>query len=40
LNHEGAISEVKLLPFSSDVDFSYDYQDLLLKPVHKDKDKK
>ena len=40
LNHEGAISEVKLLPFSSDVDFSYDCQDLLLKPVHKDKDKK
>ncbi|MBC7364657.1 MAG: serine hydrolase [Candidatus Aminicenantes bacterium] len=37
LNHEGAISEVKLLPFSSDVDFSYDYQDLLLKPVPKDK---
>lgn len=37
LNHEGAISEVKLLPFSSDVDFSYDYQDLLLKPVPRDK---
>ncbi|MGQ9800598.1 MAG: serine hydrolase [Candidatus Saccharicenans sp.] len=37
LNHEGAISEVKMLPFSSDVDFSYDYQDLLLKPVPKDK---
>ncbi|MGQ9472138.1 MAG: serine hydrolase [Candidatus Aminicenantales bacterium] len=33
LNHEGAISEVRMLPFSSDVDFSYDYQDLLLKPV-------
>jgi CubicO group peptidase (beta-lactamase class C family) len=37
LNHEGAISEVKLLPFSSDVDFSYDYQDLLLRPVPRDK---
>jgi hypothetical protein len=37
LNHEGAISEVKMLPFSSDVDFSYDYQDLLLKPVPRDK---
>lgn len=33
LNHEGAISEVRMLPFSSDVDFSYDYQDLLLKPL-------
>lgn len=37
LNHEGAITEVKMLPFSSDVDFSYDYQDLLLKPVPRDK---
>jgi len=37
LNHEGAISEVKMLPFTSDVDFSYDYQDLLLKPVPKEK---
>ncbi|MGB9835350.1 MAG: serine hydrolase [Candidatus Saccharicenans sp.] len=37
LDHEGKISEVKMLPFSSDVDFSYDYQDLLLKPVAKDK---
>lgn len=35
LNHEGKISEVKMLPFSPDVDFSYDYQDLLLKPVPK-----
>ena len=33
LDHEGKISEVKMLPFSSDVDFSYDYQDLLLRPV-------
>jgi hypothetical protein len=33
LDHEGAISEVRMLPFSSDVDFSYDFQDLLLKPV-------
>jgi len=33
LDHEGKVSEVRMLPFSSDVDFSYDYQDLLLKPV-------
>jgi len=26
-----------MLPFSSVVDFSYDYQDLLLKPVPKEK---
>lgn len=37
LDEEGKVSEVKMLPFSSDVDFSYDYQDLLLKPVPKDK---
>lgn len=37
LDQEGKVSEVKMLPFSSDVDFSYDYQDLLLKPVPKDK---
>jgi len=38
LNHDGSISEARMLPFSPDVDFSYDYQDLLLKPVPK-KDK-
>ncbi|MGB9764082.1 MAG: serine hydrolase [Candidatus Saccharicenans sp.] len=37
LDHEGKISEVKMLPFSSDVDFSYDYQDLLLRPMPKEK---
>ncbi len=37
LDQEGKVSEVKMLPFSSDVDFSYDYQDLLLKPVPKEK---
>ncbi|MDI6698807.1 MAG: serine hydrolase [Candidatus Saccharicenans sp.] len=37
LDQEGKVGEVKMLPFSSDVDFSYDYQDLLLKPVLKDK---
>jgi len=26
-----------MLPFSSVVDFSYDYQDLLLRPVPKEK---
>lgn len=37
LDHQGKISEVRMLPFSSDVDFSYDFQDLLLKPVPQEK---
>ncbi|MDW3229227.1 MAG: serine hydrolase [Acidobacteriota bacterium] len=33
LDHKGAVSKIKMMPFSPDVDFSYDFQDLLLKPV-------
>ncbi len=33
LNPDGSIEEVKMKPFSPDTDFSYDFQDLLLKPV-------
>jgi len=35
LNPDGAIEEAKMKPASPDVDFSYDFQDLLLKPVKK-----
>jgi hypothetical protein len=35
LNPDGTIEEAKMLPASPDVDFSYDFQDLLLKPVKK-----
>jgi len=33
LNPDGSIEEVKMKPFLPDTDFSYDFQDLLLKPV-------
>jgi CubicO group peptidase (beta-lactamase class C family) len=33
LNPDGTIDRAKMAPFSPDVDFSYDFQDLLLKPV-------
>ena len=33
LDPDGAIGEVRMKPFSPDTDFSYDFQDLLLKPV-------
>jgi CubicO group peptidase (beta-lactamase class C family) len=33
LDPDGSIAEVRMKPFSPDVDFSYDFQDLLLKPV-------
>jgi len=33
LRPDGAIDQVKLLPFDEGVDFSYDFEDLLLKPV-------
>ena len=33
LDPDGAISEARMKPFSPDTDFSYDFQDLLLKPV-------
>ena len=35
LNPDGTIEEAKMAPASPDVDFSYDFQDLLLKPVKK-----
>jgi CubicO group peptidase (beta-lactamase class C family) len=34
LNPDGSIDQVKLAAVSPDTDFSYDFQDLLLKPVH------
>jgi hypothetical protein len=33
LNPDGTIDQAKMLPASPDVDFSFDWQDLLLKPV-------
>jgi CubicO group peptidase (beta-lactamase class C family) len=33
LDPDGSIAEVRMRPFSPDIDFSYDFQDLLLKPV-------
>lgn len=33
LNPDGSIAEVKLAPFLPSTDFSYDFQDLLLRPV-------
>ena len=33
LDADGAVAEVRMKPFSPDTDFSYDFQDLLLKPV-------
>jgi CubicO group peptidase (beta-lactamase class C family) len=35
LDPDGAIAEARMRPFSPDTDFSYDFQDLLLKPVKK-----
>ena len=35
LDPDGSIDEVKMAPASPDVDFSFDFQDLLLKPVRK-----
>ena len=35
LDPDGAIVEARMKPFSPDTDFSYDFQDLLLKPVKK-----
>jgi CubicO group peptidase (beta-lactamase class C family) len=35
LNPDGTIDQAKMVPASPDVDFSYDFQDLLLKPVRK-----
>ena len=33
LDPDGTIAEARMKPFSPDTDFSYDFQDLLLKPV-------
>jgi CubicO group peptidase (beta-lactamase class C family) len=33
LNSDGSIDQVKMKPVSPDTDFSYDFQDLLLRPV-------
>jgi len=38
LNPDGSIDQVKMVPVSPLTDFSYDFQDLLLKPVKKDTD--
>ena len=35
LNPDGSIDQLKMAPASDDVDFSYDFQDLLLRPVAK-----
>ena len=35
IDPDGAIVEARMKPFSPDTDFSYDFQDLLLKPVKK-----
>jgi CubicO group peptidase (beta-lactamase class C family) len=35
LNPDGSISQAKMKPASPDVDFSYDFQDLLLRPAKK-----
>lgn len=35
LNPDGTIDQAKMAPVSPDTDFSYDFQDLLLKPVRK-----
>jgi len=31
---DGTVDQVKLAPESREVDFSFDFQDLLLEPVH------
>ncbi len=33
LDPDGAVAEARMKPFSPDTDFSYDFQDLLLRPV-------
>ncbi|MGB9591003.1 MAG: serine hydrolase, partial [Candidatus Kryptoniota bacterium] len=35
LNADGSIDQAKMKPFSPATDFSFDFQDLLLKPVHR-----
>jgi len=36
LTPDGAIDQLKMAPASDDVDFSYDFQDLLLRPIAKE----
>ena len=33
LNPDGSIEQVRMAPASEEVDFSFDFQDLLLRPV-------
>jgi hypothetical protein len=33
LNPDGSVDQVRMAPASEDVDFSFDFQDLLLRPV-------
>ncbi len=37
LDHDGSIERVRMKPVSTETDFSYDFQDLLLVPVKKEK---
>lgn len=39
LDHDGSIERVRMKPVSAETDFSYDFQDLLLVPVKKEKEK-
>ena len=35
LNPDGSVSELRMVPESEAVDFSFDFQDLVLRPVRK-----
>ena len=37
LDHDGSVERVRMKPVSTETDFSYDFQDLLLVPVKKEK---
>ena len=39
LNHDGSITRLRMVPSSPAVDFSYDFQDLVLRPVSPDSGK-
>jgi hypothetical protein len=39
LNHDGSIERLRMVPSSPAVDFSYDFQDLVLRPVSPDSGK-
>lgn len=36
LNHDGSIERLRMVPSSPAVDFSFDFQDLVLRPVSPD----